>query len=124
MRRVVRAHLSNWLRRRRRADVRVDHGADLSAALDLLTACSARGGDAWEEPDSRAGDPSQVAAWREFRAGLATSLQSLDADCDWLWGQLALGRSLRELAWERGLSYDGVKRLRFLLLEKVRQELL
>jgi RNA polymerase sigma factor (sigma-70 family) len=121
--RVLRSHLLNWLRRLRRAEGRLDRGADGPGGLDRQAQGSTRQAGAFRAPDSRSGDPVRAASWREFRGRLAAALQPLEPTGRWLWDQLASGRPLRDAARELGISYDRAKRLRSLVFARVRRAL-
>jgi RNA polymerase sigma factor (sigma-70 family) len=95
---VVWKHLSDWDRQRRRTDLRYDRSADWTAVLDR----SAR---------NTPGDPAEFALRQEFRARLTAELKRLGTTQRWLVEQKADGRSLRDLAGERCLSYHKAKRL-------------
>jgi RNA polymerase sigma factor (sigma-70 family) len=109
--RVVRNHLENWFRQRRRAESHQDRSVDWASELDGRALNPAREVFGLPPHDRRSTDPVGRALWEEFRARLTERLRRLDATQRWLWEQVRWdGRSLRELAAERGLSYDKAKR--------------
>jgi RNA polymerase sigma factor (sigma-70 family) len=118
---VVRAHLVNWDRQRRRAERHYDRSADWTAEMDLSALQAS--GDSFDPvtPDRRAADPADLALWQESWARLTAALRGLDTTQRWVVEQVAEGRSLHDLADERGLSYDRAKRLRRLVVAVLRE---
>jgi RNA polymerase sigma factor (sigma-70 family) len=70
-------------------------------------------------PRQHCSDPTEAAARQEALRALNQALQSLDHPMQALWQQLAAGQKLRQIAQERGLSYDALKRQRRTLLSKL-----
>jgi RNA polymerase sigma factor (sigma-70 family) len=108
---VVRKHLENWDRRRRRAESHHDRSVDWAAELDHHALHPAREVFGLPPSDPGTADPVGHTLWQELRDRLTAGLGRLDATQRWLVEQAGDGRSLRELAGERGLSYGKAKRL-------------
>jgi hypothetical protein len=108
---VVRNHLENWDRRRRRAESHLERFADWAAECDRRALSPAREVFGLPPPDTRTGDPVGRTLWHEFWARLAVGLWRLDALQRWVFEQVQDSRSLHDLTGERGLSYDRAKRM-------------
>jgi hypothetical protein len=91
--------VSDWLRRRRRADRRLDRSAGAARALESDTAA-----------DPRARDPAAQAQRREEEARLREVLGRLCEADRRMWDRMAAGGSLRALAAAEGVPYGRVKR--------------
>jgi RNA polymerase sigma factor (sigma-70 family) len=124
MNRVVRNHLNNWDRQRRRAESRCDRSVDWAEELERRAAQAPKQTVGAAPPDTRTADPVDVILWLEIRVRLAAAVESLDARYRWLWDRLAAGRSLHDIADESGLSYDRVKRMCRRMVAQLRKALL
>ena len=65
----------------------------------------------------------EALARREARARLHQALEGLDEALRRLWRELADGKRLRQIARERGVSYDRLKRQRRRLLARLAAQL-
>ena len=74
-------------------------------------------------PGSRTSDPVEALARREAMARLHQALEGLDEALRGLWRELADGKRLRQIARERGVSYDRLKRQRRRLLARLAAQL-
>jgi RNA polymerase sigma factor (sigma-70 family) len=81
-----------------------------------------------EEPlpadfDDTQDDPAFLAEAHESMHRLQSTLRGLDGESSRLWGLLAEGQNLREIAAQLGMSYDAAKRRRRKLIEQLKLRL-
>jgi hypothetical protein len=107
---VVWSHLSTWDRQRRRAELHYDRSADWVTVLDRSARRTPGDLSGLLASHPRADDPADLAVRQEFRAQLTAEVERLGSTQRWFLEQRVGGRSLRDLAKERGLSYDQAKR--------------
>jgi RNA polymerase sigma factor (sigma-70 family) len=73
--------------------------------------------------ERRLDDPTEAAARKEALARLAAALEGSDDEVRALWHELAAGKSLRQIARQRGVDYDALKRQRRKLLRWLKGKL-
>jgi RNA polymerase sigma factor (sigma-70 family) len=112
--RVVLARFGDFVRKLRRLQRPC---CGLHEAGEALAAGQGR------RPGCRTSDPVEALARREARARLQHALERLDEALRGLWRELADGKRLRQIARERGVSYDRLKRQRRRLLARLAAQL-
>jgi RNA polymerase sigma factor (sigma-70 family) len=110
--RVLVARFKDFAKHLRRVDRHYDRTARTEAEEPMPA-----------DSDIAQDDPALVAEAQESMHRLQSTLRGLDGESLRLWGLLAEGQNLREIASQLGMSYDSAKRRRRKLIEQLKLRL-